>query len=146
DFLLHLLQLHEQLALRRGRSRSPAHGVGAARTVTRGRLPAVTGATFHHFNLSLRQKRQAESQYSQSTAARSHDELLTQFDATVLSPGLLIAAHGHCTLFAVGNQFQLALSNALQNQVALNSLRATLAQSHVVLTGAALISMVFQND
>src|SRR5690606_21722413 len=69
-----------------------------------------------------------------------------QFDATVLSPGGLVAASGNRALFAVGNQLQLSRGNALQNQVALNGLGTALAQSHVGLAGTAPVGVAFQND
>src|SRR5690606_17715131 len=80
------------------------------------------------------------------TRALGHGELLAQFDAAVLSPGGLVTAGGNRTLFTVGNQLQLGWGNALQHQVALNGLGTTLAQSHVVLAGAALVGVAFQND
>src|SRR5690606_24967639 len=146
NFLLHLLQLHEELALRRGRDRSPSPGVGAASTLGEGLHRAIArAATFDHFHC-LTAQRQAKHQQSQSVTATAHNELLTQFDATVLRPGVLVAASGNRALLAVGNQLQLAGVDALQNQVALNGLGTTLAQSHVVLAGAALVSVAFQDN
>ncbi|AOE69859.1 hypothetical protein A7317_23555 [Pseudomonas fluorescens] len=55
-------------------------------------------------------------------------------------------ASSNWTLFTVGNQFQLAWSNTLQYQVALNGFRTTLAQSHVVLTSTTFVSVTFQNN
>src|SRR5690606_6999584 len=151
NLILHLLQLVEQHALCRGRGRSRSPGIGAVRTVTRRRITApaivITGVVIDHRNRSPRRKRrEAESQNSYSTTARSHIELLTQFDATVLGPGLLVVAGSNWTLFAVGNQFQLSWGNTLQYQVALNGFRTTLAQCHVVLTSTTFVGVAFQNN
>src|SRR5690606_17789413 len=148
NFLLHLLELVEQHALRRSRCLRTRSGVGAGRTIPRRWIAAALlhGAAFQYGNLRHCRKRQGECQKGQNTAAITHGSLLTQLYATVLSPGLLVVASGNRTLFAVGNQFQLSRGNALQNQVALNGLGTTLAQSHVVLTGTALVSVAFQND
>ncbi|SPO68180.1 protein of unknown function [Pseudomonas sp. JV241A] len=149
DLLLHLLQLHEQLALCRGRGRNPSPGIGAVRTITRRRIAAcaaIACVVINNRNLSPGHERQGESQDGYSTTARSHIELLTQFDATVLSPGLLVVTGSNWTLFAVGNQFQLGRRNALQYQVALNGFRTTLAQSHVVFASTTLVGVTFQHD
>ncbi|GBH11914.1 hypothetical protein KPSA1_05373 [Pseudomonas syringae pv. actinidiae] len=44
DFVLHLLQLHEQLTLCRGRGRNPSPGIGAGRAITRWRITAAARA------------------------------------------------------------------------------------------------------
>src|SRR5690606_8062491 len=75
----------------------------------------------------------------------SCDLLLTQFYATVLSPGFFASASHSSFLFAVGDQLQLSGRNALQNQVALNNGCTTLTQSHVVLTSTTLIGVAFQH-
>src|SRR5690606_33108420 len=75
----------------------------------------------------------------------SCDLLLTQFYATVLSPGFFASASHSSFLFAVGDQLQLSGRNALQNQVALNGGCTTLTQSHVVLTSTTLIGVAFQH-
>src|SRR5690606_1058179 len=49
-------------------------------------------------------------------------QLLAQFNATVLSPGLLVVTGYNRTLFTVGHQLQLSRGYALQHQVALNGL------------------------
>ena len=106
NLILHLLQLHEQLALCRSRGRSPCPGIGAARAITRRRI--ATCVVIYYRNLSPSRERQAEREDGYSTTAHTHKNLLTQFYATVLSPGLLVVAGGNWTLFAVGNQFQLS--------------------------------------
>src|SRR5690606_4990373 len=75
----------------------------------------------------------------------SCDLLLTQFYATVLSPGFFASASNSCFLFTVGNQFQLSGRYALQNQVTLYGGRTALTQSHVVLASTTLVSVAFQH-
>src|SRR5690606_7118284 len=71
--------------------------------------------------------------------------LLAQFNATVLSPCFFGGANNSRLLFTVGDQLELGRGHALQNQVALNGSGTTLAQSHVVLTGAAHVGAILQN-
>src|SRR5690606_31918472 len=127
DLSLHLLQLHEEHALRRRRSRSPAFSIGT--TITRPRrrrIPrAARGASrliFDYWHLCRCEQRQAKYNKGQSMAVLEHGLLLAQLYTAVLSPGLLVVTHGNRTLFAVGNQFQLSWGNTLQNQVTLYGL------------------------
>src|SRR5690606_18672593 len=151
DLSLHLLQLHEEHALRRRRSRSPALSIGT--TIIRPRrrrIPrAARGASrliFDYWHLCRCEQRQAKYNKGQSMAVLEHGLLLAQLYTAVLSPGLLVVTHGNRTLFAVGNQFQLSWGNTLQNQVTLYGLGTTLTQSHVVLASTTLVGVAFQND
>ncbi|MNE48948.1 hypothetical protein D3C80_1434390 [compost metagenome] len=65
QLILHLLQLHEQLTLRRGRGRNPSPGVGAVRTITRWRVAAcaaIASVVINNRNLSPSHEWQAERQ------------------------------------------------------------------------------------
>src|SRR5690606_27017266 len=71
---------------------------------------------------------------------------LLHFDATVEGPGLVVAAELGRALLAVADHFEVGGIHALQGEVLLDRVGATLAEGHVVLAGTALVGMAFEAD
>src|SRR6185312_6936322 len=69
---------------------------------------------------------------------------IDDLDTTVLRPGRFIAARGGWALFAIAHRRELRIRRTLQQQRATHGLRATLAETDVVLARAALVRMPFE--
>src|SRR5690606_29364490 len=145
-FLRHLIQLKQKL----GRCREASRGRTGIRQTRSLLLRIIAGVTrpFHHRYLSQSRDRQQQTTQRESLIPFHVTSycLLAQFNATVLSPCFFGGANNSRLLFTVGDQLELGRGHALQNQVALNGSGTTLAQSHVVLTGATLVGVTFQNN
>src|SRR5690606_7056035 len=142
DLFLHDLQLVVDIA-----RRAALLGLGP-QWQTEHQCQGNTHHVAHRIILAERPVSTKTKSQAQNTAPGFGEQTarLLHFDATVEGPGLVVAAELGRALLAVADHFEVGGIHALQGEVLLDRVGATLAEGHVVLAGTALVGMAFEAD